>query len=132
MAPAVGEVNVVVRVRGPNWVTADKVELYANGHKVREAPITDGKQAGLKWFGEWRLPPCRHGVHLVALASGPGVEATVSEPAPVPTPSASSTTPRVGGRSCSRPWAHTTRRSRSRRPPSCKRGGCPCKARGFA
>jgi hypothetical protein len=74
LVPAAGEVKVLVRVRGPTWVTADKVELYANGHKVREAPITDGKQAGLKWSGEWRLPPYRHDAHLVALASGPGVE----------------------------------------------------------
>jgi hypothetical protein len=73
LVPASDEVKVAVRVLGPGWVTADKVELYANGCKVQEARIPDGKRAGVKWAGEWRLPRLRHDVHLVAIASGPGV-----------------------------------------------------------
>jgi hypothetical protein len=72
LVPA-GEARVAVRVLGPGWATADKVELYANGSKVREARIADGGQAGVKWQGEWTLPRGRHDVHLVAIAAGPGV-----------------------------------------------------------
>ncbi len=52
---------------------AEKVELFANGYKVRETHITDGKRAGIKWQGEWTLPRFRQDVHLVAIATGPGV-----------------------------------------------------------
>jgi hypothetical protein len=73
LVPATGEVKVAVRVLGPSWASADRVELYANGLKVREARIEDARRAGVKWSGEWTLPRFRHDVHLVAVASGPGV-----------------------------------------------------------
>jgi hypothetical protein len=73
LVPVNGEIKVSVRVLGPGWTTADRVELYANGQKVREARITDGKRPGVKWSGVWKLPRPRHDVHLVAIASGPGV-----------------------------------------------------------
>jgi hypothetical protein len=73
LAPAAGEVKVAVRVLGPGWTTADRVELYANGHKVREERIKDGRRAGVKWAGEWTLPRFRHDTFLAAIASGPGV-----------------------------------------------------------
>jgi hypothetical protein len=75
LAPATGDVTVSVRVLGPGWATADRVELYANGVKVREAAIERGDRPGVKWSGEWTLPRPRHDVHLVAVATGPGVEA---------------------------------------------------------
>jgi hypothetical protein len=75
LAPAKGDVKVAVRVRGPGWTTADRVELYANGIKIREAAIQDGRKAGIKWEGEWVLPAFRHDVFLVAVATGPGVRA---------------------------------------------------------
>ena len=74
LAPATGDVTVAVRVLGPAWATADRVELYANGVKVHEAAIEEQGKAGLKWSGEWALPRPRHDVHLVAVATGPGVE----------------------------------------------------------
>src|SRR5439155_20609096 len=70
-----GQLKVHVRVLGPGWVTADKVELYANGSKIREAVITNGRSAGVKWSGEWLLPRFRHDVNLVAIASCAGVTA---------------------------------------------------------
>jgi hypothetical protein len=73
LVPASDEVHVAVRVLGPGWVMAEKVELYANGHKVREARIAAGRPAGVKWAGTWTLPRWRHDVHLVAVATGPGV-----------------------------------------------------------
>src|SRR5207244_12818140 len=73
LAPAVGEVKVAVRVLGPGWTTADRVELYANGYKVREERIKDGRCAGVKWAGEWTLPRFKHDTWLAAVATGPGV-----------------------------------------------------------
>jgi hypothetical protein len=73
LVPAAGEVKVAVRVLGPGWVRADRVELYANGVKVQEARIAGGQKVGVKWEGVWKLPRPRHDVHLVAVATGPGV-----------------------------------------------------------
>jgi len=73
LVPVTGDVKVVVRVLGPGWVTAERVELYRNGVKVREARITEGRKPGVKWSGEWVLPRVRQDVHLSAIATGPGV-----------------------------------------------------------
>ena len=74
LVPVSDEVKVAVRVLGPDWAKADKVELYANGCKIREARIVSaGRKPGVKWAGEWVLPRFRHDVHLVAIASGPAV-----------------------------------------------------------
>ena len=43
--------------------------------QVREEAIADGKKAGMKWQATWRLPRPPHDVHLVAIATGPGVAA---------------------------------------------------------
>lgn len=74
LAPVTGDVTVAVRVLGPSWAAADRVELFANGVKVREATIEDRGKAGEKWSGGWTLPRPPHDVHLVAVATGPGVE----------------------------------------------------------
>lgn len=73
LVPATDELKVTVRVLGPGWTSADHVELFANGTKIREAQISDGKRAGLKWSGEWRLPRFEQDVFLTAMATGPGV-----------------------------------------------------------
>jgi hypothetical protein len=73
LVPPSEQVKVEVRVLGPSWVTAEKIELFANGRKVREARIANGKKGGVKWSGEWTLPRFPHDVHLVAVATGPGV-----------------------------------------------------------
>lgn len=74
-------IRVEVRVLGPHWVTADRVELFINGQKVREERITesaaDGQSrmpAGIKWTGHWMIPRPAHDVHLVAIARGPGID----------------------------------------------------------
>src|SRR5207302_2934037 len=73
LVPSAGDVKVAVRVLGPSWVTADRVELYANGVKVREASISGRGKGGVLWSGEWTLSRFRHDLHLVAVATGPGV-----------------------------------------------------------
>src|SRR3954454_10459210 len=67
-------VRVELDVHGPSWAAADRVELYANGAKVRESRIepTPGE---LKARVAWTLPRPPHDVALVAIASGPGVTA---------------------------------------------------------
>lgn len=70
-----GRLAVRVRVKGPGWTRADRVVLYANGVRVEDAAITDGAAAGLKWEGTWRLPAPAHDLHLVAVATGPGITA---------------------------------------------------------
>ena len=67
--------DVRIRVKGPGWTRARRVALYANGVKVREEEIGKGTTGGLKWQATWRLPGPSHDVHLVAIASGPGVAA---------------------------------------------------------
>ncbi len=74
--PATGDgIDVAVKVQGPGWVTADQVELYANGQRVRSVEIapSQGAAAGVKAEITWRLDAPTHDLHLVALARGPGV-----------------------------------------------------------
>ena len=74
LAHADGVIDVRIRVKGPGWTRADRVALYANGIMVREEVIAAGTKAGVKWEGTWRLS-ASHDVHLVAIATGPGVTA---------------------------------------------------------
>jgi hypothetical protein len=57
------------------------VTLYANGIKIREADIKaappgerERGEPGVIWKGSWQLPHFNHDVHLVAIATGPGVK----------------------------------------------------------
>jgi len=81
LADADGDtIAVDVRVLGPEWTTASRVALYANGVEVDHAdiphPAPDSPQpAPVKWQGRFTLPRPRHDVHLVAIATGPGVSA---------------------------------------------------------
>ena len=70
-----GELAVRIRVQGPGWTRAERVALYANGVLVREAAIARGTRPGVKWEATWRLPAPAHDVHLVAVATGPGIAA---------------------------------------------------------
>lgn len=72
LAPATDEVTVSVKVSGPAWTEADRVELYANGKKIREEKISSRGVGGTKWKGEWMLTLPTHDIFLVALAVGPG------------------------------------------------------------
>ncbi len=73
-----GEVRIDVKVSGPHWAHADHVQLFANGHPIRNATIPETNEAklplGTKWIGRWTIPKQKHDVHLVAIATGKGVE----------------------------------------------------------
>ena len=84
-------------VLGPSWVQADHIALYANGLMIREQVIVDPHRPGEKARVAWRIPRPKHDVHLVVIATGPGVTAPFWE---IPRPyQASSKTfiPRVIG-----------------------------------
>jgi hypothetical protein len=72
------EMNAHIRVLGPHWTSAERVQLYANGRPVREEIVAPGsrseKSDGVQWEGNWKLPRPRHDVYLVAIATGKGVD----------------------------------------------------------
>lgn len=89
-------VTAVVTVLGPAWVQADKIELFANGVKVAEqrlSPVRGTTKARVPF----KLPRLKHDVHLVAIASGPGVTAPFWETPRPYQPSSKTFTPRVLG-----------------------------------
>lgn len=89
------EVELVVS--GPAWVQADRIELFANGIRIREQALQDNHRAGEKARLTWVLPRPAHDVHLVAIATGPGVTEPFWE-IPRPYQATSKTfTPRVIG-----------------------------------
>ncbi|MFN0077967.1 MAG: CehA/McbA family metallohydrolase [Prosthecobacter sp.] len=98
LATGLGEqVKVEAVVSGPAWVKADRVELFANGIRIREQSITDDHRAGEKTRITWKLTKPAHDVHLVAIATGPGVTEPFWEiPRPYQ-PSSKIFTPRVIG-----------------------------------
>nr|WP_295926655.1 CehA/McbA family metallohydrolase [uncultured Dyadobacter sp.] len=72
MVPLSGKsVNVSVRVLGPSWVRADRVSLYANGKKIREARISGNGKKGVKWEASWKIPVNSQDTYFVAIAEGP-------------------------------------------------------------
>jgi hypothetical protein len=66
-------IKVEATVLGPSWVQADHIELFANGTLIREQDIQDDHRAGEKARITWQLPKPKHDVHLVVIATGPGV-----------------------------------------------------------
>jgi len=70
------EVTLDLRVLGPHWCSADKIQLYANGQLVREEEIKQrsSNKKGVIWSGNWKFKIPSHDVHLVAVATGPGIE----------------------------------------------------------
>jgi hypothetical protein len=91
------EIRVALRVLGPSWSTADHVALYANGVKVRESRIPLSRTGGVKWSAVWRVPRPAHDVHLVAIATGPGVLQPFWEVRKPSQPVSKDWTPRVLG-----------------------------------
>ena len=71
LVPGSDEVKISVKVWGPSWTHAEKVSLYVNGKKIREAAISNGGRAGEKWSGEWFLTVPSQDMYLVAVAEGP-------------------------------------------------------------
>ncbi len=98
LATGLGEkIKVEASVFGPAWTQADRVELFANGVLIREQKIQDDHRAGEKARIVWELPKPAHDVHLVVIATGPGVTEPFWEiPRPYQ-PSSKTFVPRVVG-----------------------------------
>ncbi|MFT7641443.1 MAG: hypothetical protein ACI9G1_003191, partial [Pirellulaceae bacterium] len=64
--------DAAVKVQRPSWLNANRIVLYANGVAIREEKIEMGDE--LVWEQTWRLDRAAHDVHLVAVATGPGVD----------------------------------------------------------
>lgn len=73
------QLQVNVRVLGPSWVRCTNVALFANGEKIREAQFAETPAAnrppGERAAVTWEIPRPAHDVHLVAVATGPGITA---------------------------------------------------------
>ncbi len=73
--------QVEVTVLGPSWTHADRLELFANGVKIREQQFEPQSEKLLtrnqaeKAKVTWMIPRPAHDVYLVAIATGPGVTA---------------------------------------------------------
>jgi hypothetical protein len=90
-------IKVEATVFGPAWTQADHIELFANGILIREQQIEDNHRAGEKARIVWQLPKPAHDVHLVVIATGPGVTEPFWEiPRPYQ-PSSKTFVPRVVG-----------------------------------
>jgi len=103
LATASGDhLRVAARVLGPHWVKASHVQLFANGKLVREAAIDGSSPAlpsGVKWAGTWTLPKPKHDIHLVAIATGPGIDGPYWKTAKPYQPTSPEWTPYVVGAS---------------------------------
>lgn len=91
------ELGVRIRVKGPGWTRAQRVALYVNGQRLRDAEIRPGTRAGVKWDATWPLPRPAHDAHLVAIAEGPGIAAPYWPTAKPYQPSSIDFTPYVLG-----------------------------------
>jgi hypothetical protein len=90
------EIGVAIEVLGPSWTNADRLELFANGIKIREhaiAPTTATRKAQVNWS----IPRPKHDVHLVAIATGPGIVAPFWEISLPYQPTSRVVNPRVVG-----------------------------------
>ncbi len=74
LAPVSSSIKVSARVLGPGWTRAENLSIFANGRRLWTVDIPDGKKPGVKWSGSWTMPRPSHDMHLVAMASGPGVK----------------------------------------------------------
>lgn len=74
------EIEVRVEVLGPHWVAADRILLFSNGSVLFDEAIPriveESLPKGVQAIRTWKIPRPAHDVHLVAIALGPGIEAS--------------------------------------------------------
>jgi hypothetical protein len=66
------QMKVNAEVWGPSWVTADRIELFANGKRIAQSAIEPSARSQKFSIG-WTLPRPKTDAHLIAIATGPGV-----------------------------------------------------------
>jgi hypothetical protein len=79
LATGADELKLHLRVLGPHWTTAKRIQLYSNGELIREEKITPpgdrSLNPGVQWEATWTSPRPKHDVHLVAIAIGEPIAA---------------------------------------------------------
>lgn len=75
--------RVKIKIQGPSWSSADRVELFANGASLRSESIRARPGRIVKAELSWLFPRPAHDLYLVAVASGPGITEPFS---PTPRP----------------------------------------------
>lgn len=70
-------VSVQVEVQSPDWLDPTHVQLYVNGTLFAERQRTPAlnEEAKTNWRESFEIPPAQFDAHVVAIASGPGIEA---------------------------------------------------------
>ncbi|HLY11723.1 MAG TPA: CehA/McbA family metallohydrolase [Planctomycetota bacterium] len=74
LVPGSGPLDIEVRVFGPSWTRVERVELFANGERIRDEWIEGGAMGGEKARLKWKIDRPSNDVHLEVVASGPGVK----------------------------------------------------------
>jgi hypothetical protein len=67
------DIKVSAQVRGASWVTADKIELFANGQRIAQQAVEPTARVE-KANVSWTISKPKGDCHLVAIATGPGVK----------------------------------------------------------
>lgn len=71
--------EVHIRVLGPSWVHADQIRLYVNGELLEKHDLNPPENSPRKLGNVWEriclLPDLIHDAHVVAIATGPGIDA---------------------------------------------------------
>jgi hypothetical protein len=67
-----GEIKVRIRVQGPHWMAADRIELYGDGALVASRNFEPRQDSVTKADITFTLPNPAHDMWLVAIATGPG------------------------------------------------------------
>lgn len=74
LATGIGDgLEIEARISGPSWTSVDHVELYANGERIRDEWVEGGAVGGEKAKLRWKIDRPKNDVHLIVVASGPGV-----------------------------------------------------------
>jgi hypothetical protein len=76
-AEAGATVDVDIRVLAPEWIQADQVRIYVNGMMTEDIQLPPARpeagRPGLRWQLRRSVKLPGHDVHLVAVATGPGI-----------------------------------------------------------
>ncbi len=93
--------EITIRVLAPSWIEASRIVLFANGHPIREAKISNEAKESLgpgeKWRGQWSIPCPAHDLFLTAIAIGPGIDGPYWKTAKPYQPTSPDWTPQVIG-----------------------------------
>jgi hypothetical protein len=63
--------EIDITVQSPPWTRGSRLALFANGIEIKS--IEFPPSAGRKWDSHFTLPKPKHDIHLIALATGPGI-----------------------------------------------------------